>query len=330
MFRSTVRILFPAVVALAILTGCPANLNRVPGSTESVRENDSGGKYLMYVPSWHSNEKTWPIVVTCHGTIPWDTADLQMREWRGLAERVGFIVIAPRLTATNGIVLTTTSAQLKGQLQDEKLILNAVNKAIRSLNGDRTRVYMAGWSGGGYAVYHTGVRNPDVFRALVVRMGTFKEKYLPDVASRIDPYQPASIFFGSGDPLPGINKQCRQAYEFLKSHGSKRIKLREITGGHRRRPELAFEVFKAATDRYAFVKLSAVTDIDGDGLTVKFYLTVDPEPKFVLWEFGDDTTSTDLQPLHTFRKSDTYTVTVTIVTPKGTKTQRQLTVKVVE
>jgi len=316
------------LIGLSVLSGCPANLNRAPGSTEKWTDQNTGGKYLLYIPSWHNNEQQWPLVVTCHGTIPWDTADLQMMEWRRLAENVGFILASPRLTGTNGTSITTRRAQLKRQGRDEALILNVVQRAISSLNVDPTRVYIVGWSGGGYAVYYTGLRNPAVFRAAATRMGTFKKEYLPDLAQRMDPYQPVGIFFGSEDVLPGINAQCRRAAKYLKSLGFKRVKLREVTGGHRRRPELAFRFFKEVTEKYAFVKLSAVTAVGGDPLAVQFYLKVDPPARAVLWEFGDGTTSTEPEPRHRYKQPGSYTVKANIVTARTARTARQIKVNV--
>ena len=315
---------------LALLAGCPANLNRVPGSTEELTESETGGRYLLYVPSWHTNDQRWPVVVTCHGTIPFDTADLQLREWRGLAERVGFLVVAPRLSATNGMTVASAKDQIAGQQEDEAIILNAVRRTITSLNGDPDRVYMVGWSGGAYAVYYTGLRNPSVFRALAVRMGTFHPDFLPDLAPRLDPYQPIAIFFAAGDPLPGVNAQCRQAADFLENLGASRVFPREVTGGHRRRPEVAFDFFKEMTRDYALVRPSAVTGVGGDPLEVQFYLKVDPPPRAVLWDFGDGRTGATMNPRHHYDGPGSYTATVIVVTARGAKAQRKLTVGVGE
>lgn len=312
------------LAGLAVLSGCPASLNRVPGSTERLVESQTGKKYLLYVPSWHTNDQRWPLVVTCHGTEPFDTADLQMFEWRGLAERVGFIVAAPRLAGTNGVTVVPKRIQLARQRADETLILNIVRKAVASLHVDPDRVYLVGWSGGGYAVYHTGLGNPSTFRAVVARMGTFKKQYVPDLAERFDPYQPVGIFFGAGDPLPGVNAQSRRAYDCLRELGARRMRWREIPGGHRRRPELAFEFFEEMTKKYAMVRPSAVTAVGGDRLAVQFYVKVDPPARAVLWDFGDGTTGTEQNPRHRYAKAGAYTVTVTIITARGARTERQL------
>lgn len=313
---------------LAVMSGCPVGLNRVPGSTENRIEPETGRKYQLYVPSWHTNDRRWPLVVTCHGTEPWDTYNRQLREWRVLAERVGFLVAAPRLKGTDGIRAKGLKRQLRDQRADEKLILNTVREMIRSLNADPDRVYIVGWSGGGYAVYHTGLRNPSVFRAAAIRMGKFKENYLPDLAERIDLHQPVAIFFGASDHLPGINHQTREAHKYLKSLGMKRLKLKEIAGGHSRRPDVAFDFFKTATQEFTYVRASAVTGVTGDPLAVQFYLKIDPGPKRVWWDFGDQTGSEKLSPRHVYSKSGTYPVSIKIVTARTARTERQMTITV--
>jgi len=312
------------LAGLVVLSGCPAGLNRVPGSTERRIDPDSGSKFLLYIPSWHSNETRWPLVVTCHGTEPYDTADLQIREWRQLAERVGFIVAAPQLACTDGMTPTTAKTQVARQRADEKLILSIVRKTIASLNVNPDRVYLAGWSGGGYAVYYTGLRNPSVFRALAARMGTFKESYLPGIANRLDPYQSVGIFFGSSDVLPGVNAQCRKAYAFLKRLGGKRVRLQEIPGGHGRRPEIAFDFFKAVTEKYALVRPTAVTGVGGDPLEVQFYVKVDPPAMAVVWDFGDGSVGTNANARHHYAKPGEYLATVTVITSRRARTERKL------
>ncbi len=312
---------------LPFLTGCPVGLNRVPGDTELLRDKDTGAKYYLYIPSWHNNEQTWPVIVTCHGTNPWDTAWAQIHEWRRLAEKYGLIVIAPVLEGVNSEQTLSVKSQLRRQRRDERVILSVVHKTIMSLNGDPNRVYMVGWSGGGYAVYYTGLRNPQVFRALVSRMGSFDAKFLPDVAERIDPYQPVAIFMAARD-IPIINKQCRAAYNWLKEHGMKRVRLREITGVHQRRPKVALDYFKEVTSKFAFVRVNAVKGVSGEPRRVQFYVNVAPEPRAIIWEFGDGRISNEKNPQHFYKKSGKYNVKVIVITARGAKTERRLTVDV--
>ena len=58
---------------------------------ELVTEPQTGGKYYLYVPKNYDAEKAWPLVVTCHGTEPYDTAARQAKEWKALAVQLTLI-----------------------------------------------------------------------------------------------------------------------------------------------------------------------------------------------------------------------------------------------
>ena len=68
-----------------------------PGQHIATQDPELHHPYRLYVPTSYYHERRWPLVVTCHGTEPFDTADLQLDEWKGLAEQKGFLVVAPEL-----------------------------------------------------------------------------------------------------------------------------------------------------------------------------------------------------------------------------------------
>jgi len=249
---SRLTFLLGCFAMLMVLPGCPVNLNRVPGDTDKLKDPQTGGEYYLYVPSWHNNDQKWPVIVTCQGTEPYDTAWSQIHEWRRLAEQFGILVVAPKLQASDSARTISPEDQIRRQRHDEQVILSTLQRTITSLNGDPNRVFLVGWSGGGYDVYYTGLRHPEIFRAIAVRMGLFDEKFLPDVKNRIDVHQPVFIFLAAED-FPVINTQCRKAHQWLLDQGMKRVTLREIPGAHERKPEVPFRYLKDAMEQYSFV-----------------------------------------------------------------------------
>jgi len=327
--RTNVTLLAALLALLALTAGCPVTLHRVPGDTELLKEPATRTPYYLYVPSWHRQDRQWPLVVTCHGTHPWDSALQQICEWRGLAEQLGVIVVAPELKAVSSVGLVPPERQLLLQQQDEKAILNIVRRAIAAFNVKPSWVFLTGWSGGGYDVYYTGLRNPNVFRALASRMGNFDPDYMQGVTDRLNPYQPVFVFFGSED-LDPIRQQCRQAADWLKAHGMKRVKLREVAGIHRRQPEVAAKFFMETIKKYTHVKLTAVKGVGDDPLAVQFYLDADPKPKAVVWQFGDGEASDQFEPQHRYRAGGTYDVKVTLITPRNARTSRTIKLELPE
>lgn len=302
-------------------------MGNVPGEQVLLRDDTTSQQYYRYVPSNYDAQQRWPLVVTCHGTIPWDTAHGQIHEWRGLAEKEGFIVVAPVLKGTNGMLRPAPEKQIALQQADEETILSIVGDTRRQYNIPAEWVFLVGWSGGGYAVYHTGLRNPDVFRAVVSRMGTFDPRYFEGVAEHVDPYQPVYVFYAGMD-LPSIADQCRAAVEWMRDMGMRRVTQREIMGGHFRRPEEAARFFRRVVRLYSYVRVHARRNIDGNPQKVQFWATVKPEPIGWYWQFGDGESSTEPKVIHTYDEPGTYEVTLTVVNPNEHKTSRTYTLDV--
>jgi len=99
-----------------------------------------------------------------------------MREWARFAENRDIIVVAPQLVGTKGDFPPEPEKQIALQREDEQAILATVSEIKRKYNIAEEQVFMTGWSAGAYAILHTGLRNPDVFRALAIRQGSFNER----------------------------------------------------------------------------------------------------------------------------------------------------------
>src|SRR5690606_31584307 len=92
------------LLALVCCTGCPTVSNRpAPGDVRTLREPEGGREYHLYVPTGFRPDYRMPLVVTCHGSRPFDSARAQIEEWKGLAEQRGFLVAAPELTAASAL-----------------------------------------------------------------------------------------------------------------------------------------------------------------------------------------------------------------------------------
>ena len=178
---------FGSVVAWALLLvacpGCPPYRDAtVPGDIRKVAEPALGGDYWLYVPTTYDPAEQWALIVVCHGTVPFDYAGRQIRDWAKLAEERQFIVAAPLLEGVSIILPPPATRQLALQRKDERTILACVRHLKGGYNIAADRVFLTGWSAGAYAVLHTGLRNPHVFRALAVLQGNFNADYLTEAA----------------------------------------------------------------------------------------------------------------------------------------------------
>ena len=225
-----------ALVAMALLaTGCPVPFDSptpVDYSTRSVPA--TGESYRIYVPSYYSTGRSWPMVVLMHGTKPFDTSARQIKTWDTLAEDNGFIVVAPMLTSPQGVLPVIRSLWYSQLARDERAILAVMDDVCAKYAVDRQAVLLTGFSAGGFPLYYVGLRNPQRFNMLIAAscnsdIGLFEQIELTDAARNL----PIMIYWGKDDPLP-IQKQSWSAFRYLRNRRFLRTNREEIKGGHRR------------------------------------------------------------------------------------------------
>ena len=317
-----------SVLVLAGACGCPVVSNReAPGRELAEREPDSGRPYRLYVPTQYretGETRLWPLVVTCHGTVPWDTARRQFDEWKGLAEQKGFLLVAPELVGTRGDVVPPPAGQIEKQIEDEKTILGIVRAVQAARSVDASRIFLTGWSAGGYAVLFTGLRHPDVFRALSVRQGNFDAAFMEPCVPFLDRYQPVQVLYGESDLL---KDQALGCVDWLRGHGLEPTTLGR-PGIHRRDPEPVFSFFTTVVRQRPWVRV-LVEDDARDGLRVRFAARTSFEPVKFLWDFGDGQLRSPLaHPEHRYAQAGFYDVQLAVWAANGGPYVRQIRLQV--
>jgi poly(3-hydroxybutyrate) depolymerase len=228
------------LLVLAAVCGCEVpQAQNTPVWQRRELDPVSGRAFWIYVPSTYTHMRAWPVIVTCHGTPPYDIAEHHIREWKMLGEQYGCIIVAPELIATDGLI---GDGPIVGMLDDERFILSTVSLLGYRFNIDRANIMITGFSGGGFPTFWVGLRHPDVFSTIVARSCNFSETnldgwYPPEAAQ-----QRIMVYYGENDPA-AIANQSRAAISYLTSKGlpveTKVIPLI----GHQRRPEVAMEFF---------------------------------------------------------------------------------------
>jgi len=237
-------------VVLILLSGAVAGCPYVPPETRhphlDVTEPVSKARYWCYVPSYYSADRDWPLVVTLHGTNPWDGRTRQILEWKDTAERRGLIVVAPQMRSTQGAMPVIPSiwyVKEKELRLDERTILAAVDHVVRTYRVDQGSILLTGFSSGGFPMYYVGLRNPKVFDMLIARacnstQALFESIELTEEAKKL----PIAVFWGKDD-LPPIRDQSWQAFRYLREHGCEGTTRKVIRGGHLRRPDIAWGIW---------------------------------------------------------------------------------------
>jgi len=223
-----------------LLAGCAVLQDQdTPKPQWLEKEPSTGRAFYIYVPSTYQHDRPAPLIITCHGTPPYDVADHHIREWKMLGEKNGCIVVAPTLIATDGIL---GDGPIVGMLNNEKFILSIISLLGYRYNIDRANIMITGFSGGGFPTYWVGLRHPDVFSCVVARNCNFSEHnldgwYPPDAVKTA-----VYVYWGANDPA-AIKSQSDNAIRYLQAKGFS-VTSEEIPGaGHERHPEVAMTFF---------------------------------------------------------------------------------------
>ena len=162
-----------------------------------------GGRgYRVYVPANRDPNKMLPVMLYLHGSgMRGDDNMAQVDGFRWAIEpvkdQIDFIVVLPQCRGN-----TFWAAK---DMADYSLA--ALDQAVKEFNGDPQRLYLSGFSLGGYGVWQIAAGHPGKFAALVPVAGGIVGKY------PINPHDRAAIIPSVGSMLesPEPYKQIAKA-----------------------------------------------------------------------------------------------------------------------
>ena len=239
---------------LTICAGCAVPQPRGAGKLARIVEPTTKRAYWLYLPVDYIRDsasdrqaRDWPVVVTFHGMKPFDTANRQAREWQQEADRYGYVVIAPELSAFHifgEFPLRTINSAFKS---DEEATLRIMDHVFRTTRADSDKVLSTSWSSGGYAAHYMLNRHPDRFTCLAVRQSNFSASVLdPDMAKK-SIYHPVLILNTQND-FAICKRESKEAVQWYTTQGCKNMYWFIIKDkGHERTPDLAAEFFARIT-----------------------------------------------------------------------------------
>ena len=146
--------------------------------------------YQVYVPREFTSTQTWPIIIFLHGggSQGIDSLVPTITGWGPAIrrDRSQFPAIVLFSQATPG------KSWIDRDMQD--LVMLQLDKTIEEFRGDRSRIYLTGFSMGGAGTYRMAHRWPERFAALFVVAGPVES--------------------GVGTPFPATGARDRQANPF--------------------------------------------------------------------------------------------------------------------
>jgi phospholipase/carboxylesterase len=215
-------------VALGRLSARPRGM--VAPAAPGLHRVGPDGAALLLVPHVLPGQPV-PLVLALHGAA--SSADRARSRLRGLPQELGFVALAP---AAHG---RTWDLIEGGFGPDVEAIDAALDEAFASVDVDAGRVLVEGFSDGASYALAIGLRNGDLFSAVVA--------FSPGFAAAGRPVGRPRIFVthGTDDPVLPIDRCSRRLVPRLRRDGYA-VDYREFEGGHETPPELAREALAAA------------------------------------------------------------------------------------
>jgi predicted esterase len=296
---------------MPILSGCAVPQPQVvPHEVLHLVDDEFQRDYFIYLPTTYG-KRPLPLVITCHGTNPWDSARMQINEWKYLAEKYNVVVIAPYVKSARGVIPPSPSEAMSILKEDEKFILKVTKGFLNNPNIDQRAIMITCWSAGGFPMYYAGLRHPEIYRVVAARQANFVREYYTSEVSRFDPYQPILIFYGEND-MPILKADSKVAYNFLSQVGQKNLYMQSMNVGHTRHPEVALNFFLDAIRMYPRPSIVSARLLSDRSCLVRLEsgLVNPPSKEKVFWDFGDGDSGTGLVVDHIYRTEGKYELAV--------------------
>lgn len=173
---------------------------------------------LIYIPAELKPEKPSPCVIVLHpygGTAEWI-----LERWRNVADKKGFILVAPRAVIPQGAGYRWQDPELA-----EAIVSRSLRIAREQHKIDDQKVVLSGFSEGAMMTYILALRSPSQFRGAIPVAGSMPEPTGGWDAAGKQPLPRFFIMIGEEEP-PQTLQNNRDAARKLEAAGAKtRIKI---------------------------------------------------------------------------------------------------------
>jgi|SRR5208337_1778990 len=198
-------VLLAAVLAIAT----PANARDF--SHHAVRCDQRDMEYVVYIPPYAANGPL-PVLLLLHGAG--DQAENFAEAWQSPAQRNGIVLITPQLPRDPTL-----------EPQIPKILPCLVDDVRKRATLDSHRIYLFGYSMGGYLAYDAALLDSDYFAAAAIHAMGIADEYAR-IVQRATRKIPIAISIGDRDQMVSI-AQVRKTRDLLKKAGFP-VRYREI------------------------------------------------------------------------------------------------------
>lgn len=205
---------FPSQVhAESELPNAPGVHNIGSSGKAAGREN----QFSVSVPKVLNLDKKRPLLVVLHGAN--NNGSNYIRDWAVEAGVTDMIILSPNARAETG----------HWSAEDSNRVLGLVQRVSVHYNVDRSKIFAAGFSSGGWMVFELALKHPRLFRAAVIICGYASEDAL--AATRRSPYKvPLYVFAGKQDRAISIDLVRKQIGELKRNRYD--VTFEQLEMGH--------------------------------------------------------------------------------------------------
>ncbi len=204
---------------------------RIQKRTYDFKEAGKDMEFALFVHSKYDKTKSTPLLVALHGLGSNPQQIMRYRGLTDLAEKYGYIVVAPMGYNSKGWYGVKGQQSAKdtpenlGELS-EKDVMNVLAIARKEFNIDNSRIYLMGHSMGGGGTWHLGLKYPDIWAGLApIAPAIFRK---PDALEKIK-HIPVILVQGDKDnlvPVAGARRWAEQMKKLEMKH-----EYIEVAGG---------------------------------------------------------------------------------------------------
>jgi len=159
----------------------------------SVKSNGVDRYYYVHIPPTYNGRTPTPLVLAFHGAAGHARAMPQLTGLNKCSDKHSFIVVYPE--GLNSRWNDGVGGKTKPELEDidfVRLLLTQINSQYKI---DKSRIYSAGMSNGGFFSQYLSINMPNTFAALASISASLEEP----TYRKLKPQQPISILFVHGD-----------------------------------------------------------------------------------------------------------------------------------
>jgi polyhydroxybutyrate depolymerase len=154
------------VTTLQVTQNLAAKGKFLPGkSFQTIMVADQSRQYLLVIPSYDKSAPL-PLVFDFHGSGSTPEKEIGYSDFARLAEKKGFILVAPKGLHDNGGKASWNTTMDPGSVDDIALIKKIIQELTRELAIDEKKIYAAGMSGGARMSSRTACELSEIFAAI--------------------------------------------------------------------------------------------------------------------------------------------------------------------